>query len=228
MDFSEINLPEGVLECVEGLARYPEIKSVYLFGSRATGKSHDRSDCDLAISMPEKNSRLWLDLEEEIRRSTVIPLDVIRLEDAPTLMQAQVQREGIQIFNEDKSWMKLFSFAKVLEQLEKVLSETNDKDNYIRDSSIQRFEICIELALKTFKIFLEKQQLVISSPRQAISSAFQMGWIQEEGLWADMVNDRNELSHAYKAVSARRIYTALPQYLKQLKFSYNKLRQELG
>ena len=42
---------EDTRKIIEWAGRHPEIKKVYLFGSRARGNNHPKSDIDLAIEM---------------------------------------------------------------------------------------------------------------------------------------------------------------------------------
>ena len=71
-----------------------------LFGSRARGEARERSDIDLAIEAPEAGRREWLDVcrlvEEEA--DTLLPIDLIRLEDVSEGLRARVRAEGQVLF----------------------------------------------------------------------------------------------------------------------------------
>ncbi|MCD8501469.1 MAG: nucleotidyltransferase domain-containing protein [Bacillaceae bacterium] len=71
-------------EIVNIAKRYPDVKEVMLFGSRAHGDHEERSDIDLAIVAPNLSNRDWYllidTLEEEL--STLLNFDFVRWESA--------------------------------------------------------------------------------------------------------------------------------------------------
>jgi len=68
-----------------------------------------------------------------------------------------------------------------------------------KEGVIQRFEYTFELAWKTLKDYLEEGGLVISpvTPRQVIKEAFAAKVISDGGVWINMLDHRNLLSHTY-------------------------------
>lgn len=96
-----IDLPEKVREQIaRAVAQQPEVRKVFLFGSRARGDAEKRSDIDLAIEAPNIGQRQWLDtsfiLKEEL--DTLLSIDVIRLEDAPAALRERILAEGEVIY----------------------------------------------------------------------------------------------------------------------------------
>lgn len=110
----------------------------------------------------------------------------------------------------------VLGFGRVLKQ---------DKNEYIRDSAIQRFEFSFELGWKALKSFLEVEKGIrVYSPRDAIKEAFRVGLIDDDPTWLKMMETRNLTSHVYNEGMAETIYNSLPQYLGLLE----KLAKELG
>lgn len=73
----------------------PEVHRVILFGSRARGDADEYSDIDLAIEAPQATQKQWLQLLLLLDDlDTLLSIDVIRLEDAPTLLRERVMEEG--------------------------------------------------------------------------------------------------------------------------------------
>lgn len=73
------------------LARFPEVRRAWVFGSRAAGRARRASDIDLAIEAPALAPARWHDLVEALEQAPVIyRLDVIHLDtlDDPVLRQA--------------------------------------------------------------------------------------------------------------------------------------------
>lgn len=73
------------------LARFPEIRHAWVFGSRASGQARRASDIDLAIEAPDLAPARWHALREALDQAPVIyQLDVVRLDTLrdPALRQA--------------------------------------------------------------------------------------------------------------------------------------------
>ena len=82
--------------------RFPCVREVRLFGSRATGHARRASDIDLAISAPDATADQWLELTDAIEEVSIIyEFDVVRTERAhnPRLIE-KIAREGVSIYPE--------------------------------------------------------------------------------------------------------------------------------
>lgn len=83
-------------------SRFPWVREVRLFGSRATGHARRASDIDLAISAPEATDEQWHQLNDSLEEARIIyELDIIRPERTqnPGLL-AKIAREGVSIYPE--------------------------------------------------------------------------------------------------------------------------------
>ena len=76
----------------------------------------------------------------------------------------------------------------------------------VRDSVIQRFEFCWELAWKTMGLWLEYLGIVVLNPRDTFREAHNKGLIQDGNLWTDMQKMRNLTVHTYKEKLADEVY----------------------
>ena len=76
--------------------------------------------------------------------------------------------------------------------IELPINEPRDLSGIIKD-----FEIVYELAWKTLKIFLEVQGHSASSAREVFKTAFALGYLEEEGVWLEIIEDRNLTVHIY-------------------------------
>lgn len=110
-----------------------------------------------------------------------------------------------------KSATRKEQFAKAVQRLDAVLSEP--KNEYIRDSAIQRFEFVTDLAWKTLQAVLEEQfGLEANAPKTALRMAHENGLVEDIETWLMMVDDRNLTSHTYDEELAERMYERLPGY----------------
>ena len=102
---------------------------------------------------------------------------------------------------------------------------SREKNNIIRDAAIFRFKIVYELAWKTMRACLDEKGLKeLYSPKEAIKNAYQNRIVDNDPLWLEMVDTRNETSHMCKEAMAENVYNKLPRYLPPLK----KLVKELS
>ena len=82
--------------------RFPCVRAVRLFGSRATGTAGRASDIDLAVSAPEATADQWLEFTEALETAPIIyEFDIVRTERAcnPRLIE-RIAREGVPIYPE--------------------------------------------------------------------------------------------------------------------------------
>ncbi|NBX02889.1 MAG: nucleotidyltransferase [Alphaproteobacteria bacterium] len=110
-----------------------------------------------------------------------------------------------------------------LRRLNEALLRSTD-DSLVIDATIQRFEFCIELMWKLFRrLILEEKQNVEPFPKPVMQKAYAAGWIDNEKLWLDMLDDRNKTSHTYKQQLAHDIYNRIKTYYPMMQTTYDRL-----
>ncbi|MGY2398271.1 type VII toxin-antitoxin system MntA family adenylyltransferase antitoxin [Pseudomonas sp. SDO5271_S396] len=84
------------------LAGLPDLTAVYVFGSQATGEAHADSDLDLAVlsAGPVDPLLLW-QVAGELADIVKVPVDLLDLRAASTVMQYQVITTGRQLWKKD-------------------------------------------------------------------------------------------------------------------------------
>jgi len=103
-------------------------------------------------------------------------------------------------------------FQKAVARLKDVLEQ--EKNEYIRDSAIQRFEFTFDLSWKLIKTFLEEDRGVIcASPKGCFREAYTQSVLDYDECWIEMTDTRNKTAHIYKEEFADEIYSRLPVYL---------------
>lgn len=95
-------------------------------------------------------------------------------------------------------------YLKALAQLEKAAQQP--KDEFVRDAVIRRFVFTHELAWKILRLRLEREGVVVKTPRETIQEALQAGLIEDGNLWTDMQKMRNLTSHTYRENLAEDVY----------------------
>jgi len=110
----------------------------------------------------------------------------------------------------------LLQFEKAVKRLGDVLNQ--EKNEFIRDSAIQRFEFTFDLAWKAIKACLEENKGVIcKSPKGCFKDAYEQGMIEYDEFWIEMTDARNKTAHTYEEITAEEIFTLLPKTLKYFK-----------
>lgn len=105
----------------------------------------------------------------------------------------------------------LQQFNDALERFQEVLKE--EKNEFIRDSAIKRFELVFDLSWKTVKAFLEKEGIKCTFPRDCFREAYRGKLIDYDDVWMKMIDTRNYTVHTYSEVFAEEIYAGLPKTL---------------
>ena len=95
----------------------------------------------------------------------------------------------------------------------------------VRDAVIQRFEYVFELAWKTMQVAAQFQGMTCNIPREAIKSAFKLGWIKNAEHWFEAMEARNKTSHTYNEELAGEVYKIakkFPHSIQELLLSLKK------
>lgn len=100
---------------------------------------------------------------------------------------------------------RISDYLKALTQLEKAVGQP--KDEYIRDSVIQRFEFTHELAWKMLKLRLEQEDVFAKTPRETLQASLEAEFIVDGNAWTDLQKMRNLTSHTYNEELAEEVYS---------------------
>jgi nucleotidyltransferase substrate binding protein (TIGR01987 family) len=117
---------------------------------------------------------------------------------------------------------RLRSLGDALRRLEDALAQP--KTEWTRDAAIQRFEFSFELVWKAVSAYARSEGLEARSPREAVRVAHRLAWIEDDGLWLRMLDDRNRTSHIYNEAVADEIFSRLGAYAAAM----GDLRQRLA
>lgn len=221
------------LEFFKKLVKLSFVEAVYLYGSRARKDHQERSDIDLAIVCPAATAEQWLLVEKIIDEAdTLLKIDYVRLDelDKQDPLKQNILQDKLVLFErenmttaEDQNFKDL---GEALERLKEALQAAPDKNRFVIDSTIHRFEFCIQLFWKNFKNLLKTEGKEALSPKESISQAYMMKWFDNETIWLSMLKDRNLTSHTYKVVNADVVYERIKQYYPELQKTYDFLKKK--
>lgn len=119
-----------------------------------------------------------------------------------------------------KNALQIEQFEKTIVNLKEVLEKIGNAGNdraVFRDSAIQRFEITFDVCWKTLKEKLRADFGVeASSPKKIFQEAFKQGLIDNDNVWIEMTDTRNETSHVYNEAFAEAVLQKLPKICEAL------------
>jgi nucleotidyltransferase substrate binding protein (TIGR01987 family) len=107
--------------------------------------------------------------------------------------------------------MSTHEYKKALKRLKDALQQ--EKNEFMRDSVIQRFEFTVELAWKTAKKLMLSST---NSPRSVVREMADEGLIADPVVWFSLIEARNLSTHTYKEDLAEKVYAtaknAIPEF----------------
>ena len=222
------NLDKQLEREIISAAKKFRVKKLILFGSRARGTNHARSDIDLAVSGGDI-SNFAETLDEQI--DTLLPFDVINLdENIDADFQAEIDRDGIILYEELSPAVKKFdAFAKSLAVLSKADLDTTDE--IYRMGIIGQFHLTFELSWKALREILllhGVSEAASGSPREIIKAGYQFHFPDDENLWLDMLKRHNLTTHIYNEQFADELVALIfGKYIAALENLRDELNQRL-
>lgn len=100
--------------------------------------------------------------------------------------------------SERKLLDSLSNLERVVSNLERALVVPRDRE-LVFEGTIHRFEMAIELMWKPLSRALAYEGITAKTPRESLTRAFGLGWLHDEAIWLDMVQNRNTTPHEYLA-----------------------------
>lgn len=114
-------------------------------------------------------------------------------------------------------------FKEAVGELDRALQRP--KDEFLRDSSIKRFELAFDLSWKTIKAYLEDQGIFCTSPVGCFKEAYHQKLIEFDEQWLELTKTRNKTVHTYDEKLAEEVYIQLPEALKYFKILLNAVEK---
>lgn len=97
-------------------------------------------------------------------------------------------------------------FNRAFKRLKEAIADESTSE-LKQDAVIKRFEFTYELLWKMLKRIATQEKLEAFSPKSSFQAAFQLGLIENEGLFIDIIDARNKTSHVYSELTAAEIYS---------------------
>lgn len=101
-------------------------------------------------------------------------------------------------------------FKEAYNRLREALSLKEESD-IKRDAIIKRFEFTYELLWKIYKKIARAQKLDYFNPKACFQFAFKSGLIEDEELFLEIIDARNNTAHVYSEEEAKKIYNFIKE-----------------
>mgnify|MGYP006291848191 CR=1 FL=1 len=90
----------------------------------------------------------------------------------------------------------LQNLRKATDKLQAALDIPVDRE-LVMEGTTQRYEVTVELVWKTLKRSLQYEGINSKTPRETMKKGFEVGWLNDEIVWQDLLDGRNTTSHEY-------------------------------
>ena len=134
---NKINI-EKIKPDIEKLAHKYHLTLVVLFGSQARGKTHAKSDVDLAFSSetnlsPYDVAKMQLEFTQRLKLKNI---ELVDLHNASPLLLREVARQAIVLYEKDHSKfarLKIYAFKRFVEAKPLLNLRTKARENFVRN-----------------------------------------------------------------------------------------------
>ena len=109
----------------------------------------------------------------------------------------------------------------------------NDKEmvDITIDMCIQRFEYTLETAIKFMKKLLIKEYNIKDSGELTMTNTFRFmqdyGFLKDWNSWNNYYKSRNRSVHEYSFEKSRDVFKLIPDFINDVEFLINKLKEKL-
>jgi nucleotidyltransferase substrate binding protein (TIGR01987 family) len=104
--------------------------------------------------------------------------------------------------------VKLENFDRALDLLHDAMG-SRPVNRVVLAGAVKAFEMVYELAWKLLKERLARAGHETGTSRDVFRKAYQVGWIDDEATWLEMIRDRNDTVHTYNEQLAREIFARI-------------------
>jgi len=136
----------------------------------------------------------------------------------PSSVNLWIRQPFFRFYQDDVLDALTADFKRSVQRLSEAIAKP--KDEYLRDSVIQRFEFSVELAWKTCRRVMGSATV---APKDVIREMARNGYIDDADIWLKAIDKRNLSSHTYKEDLAEDVYAFAVSFIASLKALVKKL-----
>jgi len=129
---------EKIKNDIEILAVKYHLSLVILFGSQASGKTHAKSDTDIAFTSdkrirPYEVAKMHLEFTQCLKIKNI---ELVDLHDAPPLLLREIARQSIVLYEKDQSQfarLKIYALKRYMEAKPLLSLRTKSREDFVRN-----------------------------------------------------------------------------------------------
>jgi len=214
---------ERILSHLSGqFQSFPTVRKALLVGARARNNHQERSDVELAISMPGATVAEWDRLRSVVEQSpTLLRVRVIRLDTCSPDLQLRAETEGLLFFHPlDRPWAE---FRASLDALGRCLADDLSSP-IVRDGLLFRFTRTSDLFHRLLRALLTTRGLAERGFKDSLTQAYQQRWIADEERWLSFMQARFWADRAFDEERIAPLVEKMPRHYGLLLASAANLR----
>jgi len=179
----------------EQLALLPSVRKALLIGARSRGEHQDRSDIDIAVSLPGAAAIEWDRLVSAVEQCpTLLRVNLLRLDACDPQTRLRAETEGVVFFHPlDRPWNL---FRESLDRLGRCLADDLSSP-VVRDGLLFRFSRTVDLFHRLLRALLASRKLSERGLKDAFRLAYQQRWIADEERWLSLLQAKFWSDRAY-------------------------------
>lgn len=132
-----------------------------------------------------------------------------------------------------RSMQRINDLRDTLNELSRASHMEERFDKLVVAGIVYNFCSAFELSWKLIKDIIEEEHGIVDyitgSPKENLKKAFELKMVDDNGIWLEMLNFRNDLSHEYgRAITEENVSRILDFYLKFLTDFEKKMSDDYG
>lgn len=230
MDSQALLLNSGVDKILTDLAQrfsnVPTVRRALLVGPRARGEHDDRSDVNVALSMPDTSDSDWSRLLSMVQDSpTLLRINLVHMESCNLEQRLQAESEGLLFYH---PWgLPWEQFRDSLDRLGTILLEDMTRPGS-RDGLLYRFARTIDLFHKLLRVLLASRGFQERGLKDALTLSYQQRWITDEEQWLSLLQAKFWVERAYDETRVAPLVDKIPRHYALLRGTAGMLRDLFG
>ena len=210
----------------EQLPAFPSVRKARLIGSRARGGHQERSDVDIAVSMPGAAAVEWDRLWSVVNQCpTLLRVNLLRLDTCDPELQRRTEAEGLLFFHPlDRPWQQ---FRTSLDALGRCLAD-DLSSAVVRDGLLYRYARTVDLFHRLLRALLASRGIAERGFKDALTQAYQQRWITDEERWLSLLQARFWADRAFDDERISPLVEKLPRHYSLLLAAAANLRGVFG
>lgn len=215
-----------LIDLAQRFSNVPTVRRALLVGPRVRGEYDERTDINVALSMPDTSEADWARLSMMVQESpTLLRINLVRLESCNLEQRMLVESEGLLFYHPwGKSWE---AFRDSLDRLGAILVDDLTSAGS-RDGLLFRFARTVDLFHRLLRALLTSRGFQERGLKDALTLAYQQRWITDEEQWLSLLQAKFWADRAHEDARIDPLVEKIPRHFLLLRGAAKTLRELFG